>query len=364
MCIYEVQTLSEPIAMHPVEAVSILSQLASVPSSTMLSFAETYADIYDSVPVHTPVKAYMPLFTEFSYQSGLRLDASTGSTRFDTRYGSDPYIPNPDGAESEYSRSLFYMTRDVRVLEKIVRVNLTPKGFYCVRNAKPIKSDLGVAEFKEVHNVDKVYPCTGQLHDEHVPKCVCPVPPPPKELADLKRAITSLRLAAPFPIRVAELHLAAATAHKVAAEEERAAIAPSALLVFSLEEEEVARVVHELDADIIEEGSNDDEPYSGLKDGDYANTRSARQLAVDRARAYDKSRTSTQKAALTRAKEARTAGDLADQELAEYIERKENEAFALFKPKLRKTLTVARRNNVDGYPVPSLVDVLIENLPF
>ena len=314
--------------------------------------------------MHSPVKAYTPLFTEFSYQSGFRLDASTGSTRFQyTGFELDAYRANPDGHGTEYARNLFYMTRDVLVLEKLATIDPT-KGFYCVRNEQPIQSDLNEDEFKKFYNVNTVYPCNGPLHDQFVPKCVCPVLACcPKTLAVLKQTIAALQLAAPFRVRVAKLHSAAASAHKAAAERERAAIAPSALLVFSLEKEEIARVVPEPDAEgaTIQEG-NDDEPYWGLNNGDYANTRSARQLAVDKARVYDNSRTDVQRDALARAKEARTAADLADLELAEYIDRKENEAFALFEPNVRTTLTVARLNTVGGYPVPDLSRMLVTGL--
>ena len=57
--------------MHPIEAISILSQLAYVQPDVATSFADRYAWKvgYRNLPVHAPTEPYTPLYHCLLYTS-------------------------------------------------------------------------------------------------------------------------------------------------------------------------------------------------------------------------------------------------------------------------------------------------------
>ena len=311
--------------MHPIEAVSILSQLAYIPPAIAEHFSDVYALRYGytGIPVHAPIPEYVPLFTEFTYASTLYLDPetpnqySTPGPRLESFYD-----PSRVGKASRYKHTLFLMTRDLSVLE--ARTKTDPyAGYYCVRNEDPIKSNLSKSDFKEEYNVHVVYSCTGIEHDAHVPKCHCPASSLPAEFINLAQRIAELKEAAPFNVRLKELHETAAAAHKAAADLERYYFPTSALL---------ANYSFESWADIG--ASTHGMELRGIK--------SVSQYKADWLVHQDS----------TNLQIARVAAINADQELEAYIKAKEDAAFKLFLPEVRLILTTTRTNRNDGYSVP------------
>ena len=308
--------------MNPVEAVSILSQLAYVQPATATAFADDYAWTvgFNNLPLYNEMAApYTPLYNEFTYASNMRTN--------------EYYRPERVGRQTRYERELFYMTRDMAVLEAIDTVEPIT-GFYCVRNEPPIESKLSEAAFKLEFNVGTVYPCTGPVHDTVVPKCVCPVPPPPVKLTALAERIKALRAAAPFAVRLRELHAAVADAHKTALTREALAYTfPHKTLL--------ANYTFETWADLGISQPPDWESVSAYKQS--VQWGGGPPLGSLEAAA------------------ARTAANAAEAELAAFIAEQEDAAFAVFKPGVRCVLTTLRTNALAGYTIP-MYPLTVEDL--
>jgi hypothetical protein len=348
--------------MHPIEAISILSQLAYVQPDVATSFADRYAWKvgYRNLPVHAPTEPYTPLYHEFTYASNFRLEPDTPNK--DVYRDMKPYAqynkyyrPNLVGRQTSYERKLFLMTRDMAVLTALDKVKPAP-GFYCAWNEDPIQSNLSEAAFKVEFNVNMVYPCTGPVHDAHVPKCVCPVPSPPAQLAALAERIKAHRAAAPFEVRLRDLYAAVADAHKAAAAFEVNRFPAGTLL---------ANFTWDRSGDVlVEEGlgvhRDDDDYYE-----DYDEYRAARNKAkaqrIKNAQKQAEYAISLKRDNLRRAATARAAADAAEAELAAYIATKEDAAFAAFKPEVRNVLTTLRANALAGYTVP-IYPIVINDL--
>ena len=344
-------------AMHPVEAVSILSQLAYVQPGTATSFANQYAWQvgFSNLPIHAPVVPYTPLYNEFTYASNFRLEPNTPNKDVYRYMQTNPqnngyYRPELVGRQTSYDRTLFHMTRDMAVLEALDKVKPTT-GFYCVRNEDPIESKLSEAAFKVEFNVNTVYPCTGPVHDAHVPKCVCPVPPPPVRLTALAERIKAHRAAAPFATRLRDLYAAVADAHKAAATLETNQFPLGTLLAnFTSSKSIEANTKQYLNI-----GRNDDDYYKDYYDSpDSLSARGKAKLesVSPQTRAYIHQAIALIQDNFKRAAAARTAADAAEAELAAYIAAKEDAAFTLFKPEIRSVLTTLRGNTLAGYTVP------------
>ena len=329
--------------MHPVEAASILSQLAYIPPSTAATFADAYVGTYGhaSMPVFAPVKPYTPQFSDFTYASTYRFEPDT-ATQYSLYSGAQlvhNYYPDRVGRQSAYQRTLFFMTRDAAVLEVLAKAKPS-KTFYCVRNEDPIESRLGLARFKEDYNVNVVYPCTGPYHDDHVPKCVCPVPPPPSDLLAIRAAIRAHRTAAPFATRLADLHQKAGDAHSIAHNFEFSQFPSGSLL---------ANYTFETWEDL---GVDPQDWPKGSLD-EFKIFRSDEDLEMYEGSAH----------AAAAARNARHVADAARVDLELYMKETEDAAFAAFKPHVRTILARARTNAVDGYAVqhyPLSVDDISE----
>ena len=336
--------------MHPVEAISILSQLAYVQPGTATSFPDEYAWKfgYSSLPVHAPTEPYTPLYHEFTYASNFRLERTTPNTYYSASKnwdGSKPelstsYNPALVGRQTSYEHTLFLMTRDMAVLTALDKVKPT-SSFYCVRNEDPIESKLSEAAFIVEFNVNTVYPCTGPEHDAHVPKCLCPVPPPSVRLTALAERIKAHRAAAPFATRLRDLYAAVADAHKAAAALEINQFPLGTLLANFTFAENAKDTVQEF-------------LTAGFSDAYYANNEIgfAKLQRIKRAQKQTENAITYKQDNFKRAAAARAAADAAEAELAAYIAAKEDAAFAAFKPEVRPILTTMRTNMLAGYTVP------------
>ena len=334
--------------MHPVEAISILSQLAYVQPDAATSFADQYAWHvgFGSLPVHAPTAPYTPLYHEYTYASTFRLETNTPN-QFEMLgdwVGTNPelisrYNPDLVGRQPGYEHTLFLMTRDMAVLNALNKVKPSA-GFYCVWNAEPIKSDLSEAAFKVEFNFNTVYPCTGPVHDAHVPKCVCPVPPPPLKLTALAERIKAHRAAAPFAVRLSDLYAAVADAHKTAKSFEVSmqivSLFPRSALLANYTFEKWS----DLGIDLPRTAN-----YNGFRLGDWIERRN---LVTDLLGEDSVPNGAT----VAPAAAARVAADAAEAKLAAYIAEKEDAAFAAFKPEVRSVLTTLRTNTLAGYTVP------------
>ena len=316
------------INMHPVEAISILSQLAYVPSTAQVSFVSAYTYAHGFAPNVVPVAPYTPLYTNFAYASGFKFEPNTPNSDayryFNNNVAlSSYYNAGAVGMQSAYDRTLFLMTRDLAVLERLADVKVAD-GYYCIRNGAPIKSALSESAFKESYNVNVVYPCTGPAHDARVPKCVCPAPVPPAALWKVRAGIQKLKAAAPFHIRLKELYAAVADAHKAAAAAEGNCPFPMGTLL--------ANYTFEAWADLgIQKDKYDWEPR-GTVASFKSNYRWLNQCVL--------------------AETSRAAADAAEATLAAYIASSETAAFSAFNPSLRPILTAARANARAGCAGP------------
>ena len=316
--------------MHPVEAVSILSQLSYLTHTHASTFAKEYAATNAAhVPVFAPVVNYVPLFPEFTYASNRHIEPDTPIvyTAQSTTLAFT-YYKHKVGRQSTYRRTLFLMSRDADVLDVLVLAK-NNVNFYCIRNGNPVESLLDVAAFRKSYNTDTVYPCKGQLHDDYVPLCKCPPPPqPPSQLLALRKKIEALREAAPFAIRLQDLYEKVARAHSTASNLEQGAFPIGTMLANFTFETWDDLGVNPID---FPTGS-----IADLKSLPYLDTyrRKLHALALD----------------------ARSVADAAETELAAYVTKKEDAAFAAFKPYVRSLLSQARTNDIDGYatPEPSL----------
>ena len=327
-----------------VEAVSILSQLAYVEPGTASAFAANYAwDVgFVNLPIYAPIAPYTPLYSEFTYASGYRLEPSTpngyhivGSewNEFGKPELRAMYSARAVGRQRSYDHTLFLMTRDMAVLTALDRVK-PAKRFYCVWNEDPIESNLSESAFKVEFNVKTVYSCTGTVHDAHVPKCVCPAVPPLPELTALAARIKAYRAAAPFAVRLCDLSKAAADAHKAAVAVEPRANFRGLLTNFAPRVDKTKWG----SADFMVVNVSDDDDLQRL----------VPDMDVDYVLAASAQRQDT----VTRVSDARAAADAADAELAAYISAQEDAAFAVFKPEVRSILSAMRANALDGYIVP------------
>ena len=329
--------------MHPIEAVSILSQLAYLPPATAATFADAFTNTYGygTVPEFAPVAPYTPLYTDFTYASNFCLEPNTPIQEINNGRKL-VYEPGRVGKQPAYERTLFHMTRDLRVLEALDKAK-PAAAFYCVRNEDPIESKLSEAAFKAEFNVATVYPCTGLLHDEHVPKCVCPAPAPPIERTALMERIKAHRRAAPFKVRLRDLHVAVADAHLSAIMHETNQF-PSLLLANFTSSKSV-------EANTKQQGGvnrDDDDYYKDYYDA--PNARGNAKLAtLNYARKQAENALKLKREKIERAAAARAAADEAVAELADYIATNENDAFNIFKPSIRRILTRARENTINGY---------------
>ena len=320
------------LAMHPVEAASILSQLAYIPPSTATTFADAYAKSYGhaSIPVFAPVKPYTPQFSDFTYASKYRFEPNTAAGYYSSTGTQPHYDPDCVGRGSAYERNLFLMTRDAAVLDVLAKTN-PRKNFYCVRNGDPVESPVHLREFKEGYTGLVVYPCTGSNHDKHVPKCVCPV----SQVDSLRAKIQAHRKAAPFATQLADLHSKVGDAHSIAHNLEYAAF-PSGTLLAN---------------------------YSFETWGD---------LGVDQAEWPDRSLnefkmwTNTRESPdINTVKNARSVAEAATIDLEVFIKENEDAAFAAFKPHVRTIFARGRTNTIDGYSVqnyPLSVDDINDEL--
>ena len=352
--------------MHPIEAISILSQLAYVQPDVATSFADRYAWKvgYRNLPVHAPTEPYTPLYHEFTYASNFRLEPDTPNRYYSASKnwdGSEPelsasYNSKLVGRQTSYEQKLFLMTRDMAVLTALDKVKPAP-GFYCVRDTDPIQSNLSEAAFKVEFNVNTVYPCTGPVHDAHVPKCVCPVPCPPAQLTALAERIKAHRAAAPFEVRLRDLYAAVADAHNAAAAFEVNQFPAGTLL---------ANFTWDKSGDVlVEEGlgvhRDDDDYYYENYDEYRAARNKAKAQRIKNAQKQAEYAISLKRDNLRRAATARAAADAAEAELAAYIAAKEDAAFAAFKPEVRFVLTTLRTNALAGYTVP-IYPIVINDL--
>ena len=313
--------------MHPIEAASVLSQLNYLEPDTAENFAVD-ASYRFGRHVFAPVKPYMPKFANFTYASKFRLTSESPNlysyegTAF--RYF---FYPGRIGKRSTYEHTLFLMQRDAAVLEMIAKESPVTH-FYCIRNEPPVESVLGVAAFRRSYNVNTVYPCAGQLHDEHVPKCICPTPAPSIELVAQNKAIEAVRAAAPFAARLRALYAAFGAAHSAAHfAEQEAGFSADTILV-----DRMSQAWSELGTNLTD--------FPDLQ-------------------AWDMLSQKRKKIAL----EARNAADAAEAKLAMYIAEKEAAAFAAFKPYVRRILTTGRANAIDGYTVAPFTLVVSDIAP-
>jgi hypothetical protein len=299
--------------MHPIEAASVLSQLNYLQPDTVKRFA---AECAPSTREFAPVKPYTPKFSDFTYASKLRL-ASDGPNvySYDGTALRSSFDPNRIGKSSAYEHTLFLMQRDAAVLALIAKANQVTH-FYCIRDEPPVKSALGVAAFRRSYNVNTVYPCAGQLHDEHVPRCICPTSEPAIAVAAQNKAIEAVREAAPFAIRLRELYSTLEAAHSAARLAEQQADFPVGTILI----DDMSEAWSDLGTNLTE--------YPDLRSWD---TRAQKQRRL--------------------ALETRKAADAAEAKLALYIAEKEAAAFAVFKPSVQHILTTGRANVGGGYTV-------------
>ena len=339
--------------MHPIEAVSILSQLAYVQPATSTQFADAYVSTFGhlSLPKFAQTPPYTPLYSKFTYISNLGNAPIKGVYRYDNNYN-NYYNPSQVGKKSSYEHTLFLMTRDMTVLNVLHKVK-PAAGFYCVLNEDPIESKLSEAEFIVEFNVNTVYPCTGPVHDKYVPNCVCPVTPPPVRLAALAERIKAHRAAAPFATRLRDLFAAVADAHQTAERLEQSRFPPGTLLA-----NYTAETWSDLGIDLPSTAR-----YRGYRIKDLKNlplfhtlskpTMGGMPSGIDSIpEGMPEGMPEMIEPTDALAEAARTAADTAEANLAAYIAEKEDAAFAAFKPEIRTILTTIRANTISGFTVP------------
>ena len=325
---------------------------------------------FKNIPVFAPFPPYTPLYSNLSYDSNLRLEPNTPNQdvyRGFNRAKSDPtaqgwtseptvnnayYKPDLVGRQSAYERTLFLMNRDMAVLNERSEM---PVFFYCVWNEDPVESVLSESAFKIEFNFATVFPCTGPLHDAHVPMCICPVPisPVAPHIFTLSERIKAHRAAAPFATRLRDLYAAVADAHWAAK---------------TLEPSDRG-VRYRLTVNVTFEPQRAEKEKPGFGSGLDPSKASAQHNLLppphvsisetnQRERNAEKLKAAKERNRVARelkhakfklAAEARAVADDAEAELATFIKSNEDAAFALFEPEVRSILTTARTNTINGY---------------
>ena len=114
--------------MHPVKAVSILSQLAFLTPQDATNFTNAWVGKYGPVPDLNPIQPYTPQFTDFTYASNFHTQPANADAFLTTWsfYDDGDYLYYPQSVDrlSPYESTLFYMTRDEAVLKVLAKSNV------------------------------------------------------------------------------------------------------------------------------------------------------------------------------------------------------------------------------------------------